>query len=107
MSKAFGSVLTIRVCLRSARLLPRWALERQKSISPLFPGPKGAVVANDWCIMNQIDNLSFNKGLVRPVLEYGSSVWDPHTLCLQEELEKVQNRAARFVTGNHVFEPGS
>ena len=30
------------------------------------------------------------KGLVRPVLEYGSSVWDPHTLGLQEELEKFQ-----------------
>ena len=43
------------------------------------------------------------KGLVRPVLEYGSSVWDPHTHGLQEELEKVQNRAARFVTGNYVF----
>ena len=38
------------------------------------------------------------KGLVRPALEYGSSVWDPHTKCLQEDLEKVQNRAARFVT---------
>ena len=47
------------------------------------------------------------KGLVQPVLEYGSSVWDPHTLGLQEELEKVQNRAARFVTGNYVFETGS
>ena len=47
------------------------------------------------------------KGLVRPVLEYGSSVWDPHTHGLQEELEKVQNRAARFVTGNNVFETGS
>ena len=47
------------------------------------------------------------KGLVRPVLEYGSSVWDPHTHGLQEELEKVQNRAARFVTGNYVFEAGS
>ena len=35
------------------------------------------------------------KGLVRPVLEYGSSVWDPHTHGLQEELEKVQNRATR------------
>ena len=44
------------------------------------------------------------KGLVRPVLEYGSSVWDPHTKCLQEELEKVQNRAARFVTRNYTFE---
>ena len=47
------------------------------------------------------------KGLVRPVLEYGSSFGDPHTHGLQEELEKVQNRAARFVTGNYVFETGS
>ena len=41
---------------------------------------------------------------MRPVLEYGNSVWDPHTKCLQEELEKVQNRAARFVTRNYTFE---
>ena len=47
------------------------------------------------------------KGLVRPVLEYGSSFWDPHTHDLQEELEKVQNRAARFVMGSYVFETGS
>ena len=40
------------------------------------------------------------KGIVRPVLEYGSSVWDPNT----DELEKVQNRAARFVTRNYVYE---
>ena len=38
------------------------------------------------------------KGMVRPVLEYGSSVWDPHTNKLQDVLEKVQNRAARSVT---------
>ena len=31
----------------------------------------------------------------------------PSTHGLQEELEKVQNRAARFVTGNYVFETGS
>ena len=37
------------------------------------------------------------KGMVRPILEYGSSVWDPHIGKLQEELEKVQNRAERFV----------
>ena len=42
-----------------------------------------------------------------PVLEYGSSVLDPHTQCLHEELEMVQNRAANFVTGNYVFETGS
>ena len=42
------------------------------------------------------------KGMVRPILEYGSSVWDPYTDKLQEELGKVQNRAARFVTRNYV-----
>ena len=47
------------------------------------------------------------KGLVRPVLEYGSSVWHPHTKCLQEELKKVQNRAARFVIRNYTFKEGS
>ena len=47
------------------------------------------------------------KGLVRLVLEYGSSVWNPHGLQELEELEKVQNCAARFVTGNYVFETGS
>ena len=47
------------------------------------------------------------KGLVCPVLEYGSSVWDPHSKGLQEELETVQNRAARFVTRNYTFEEGS
>ena len=38
------------------------------------------------------------KGLVQPILEYASPVWDPHGIVVQEELEKVQNRAARFVT---------
>ena len=47
------------------------------------------------------------KGLVRPVLEYRGSVWDPSVVGLQNELEKVQNRAARFVTGNYNFETGS
>ena len=46
-------------------------------------------------------------GLVRPDLEYGTSVWDPHTHGLQEELVKVQNCAESFVTGNYVFETGS
>ena len=47
------------------------------------------------------------KALVRPVLDYGSSVWDPPGVVLQEELESVQKRAARFVTGNYNYETGS
>ena len=44
---------------------------------------------------------------MRLVLEYGSSVRDPHTKGLQEELETVRNRAARFVIRNYTLEKGS
>ena len=40
------------------------------------------------------------KGLVCSVLEYSSSVWDLSDVGFQDELEKVPNRAAMFVTGN-------
>ena len=44
---------------------------------------------------------------MRPILEYGSSPWDPHFDGLNIELEKVQTRAAWFVTRNYTFEEGS
>ena len=47
----------------------------------------------------------FQNFWIRPW--YGSSVWDPSSILLQEELEKVQKRAARFVTGNYICETGS
>ena len=45
--------------------------------------------------------------LVRPMLEYGSQVRDPHCNGLNGELENVQKRAARFVTRNYSRESGS
>ena len=47
------------------------------------------------------------RGFVCPILEYGSCAWDPQSMVLQQEIEKVQNRAARFVTSNYYFETGS
>ena len=44
---------------------------------------------------------------MHPVLDYGSSVWDTPGIVLQEELESVQKRAARFVTANYSYETGS
>ena len=45
---------------------------------------------------------------MRPVLEYGSSIWDPPPgVVLQEKLESMQKRAAIFVTGNYSYETGS
>lgn len=41
------------------------------------------------------------KSLVRPLLEYGECLWDPHEVGLKKSLEKVQRRAARFVLGRY------
>lgn len=41
--------------------------------------------------------------LVRPHLEYSSSVWDPHTKSDITKLDRVQRRAARFVTGDYRY----
>ena len=47
------------------------------------------------------------KSMVRPILEYASTVWDPHCNGLNDELENVQKRAARFVTRHYSYETGS
>ena len=39
--------------------------------------------------------------LVRPILEYASTVWDPHTQTSINRLEMVQRRYARFVHGDY------
>jgi hypothetical protein len=39
--------------------------------------------------------------LVRPVLEYASSVWDPYHQQQIQQIEQVQRQAARFATGNY------
>ena len=43
------------------------------------------------------------KTLVRPLVEYSSSVWDPHIHVQKDitRLEMVQRRAARYVSNKH------
>ena len=41
------------------------------------------------------------KALVRPILEYASPVWDPHSTTSTVSLEKVQRRAARWVARDY------
>ena len=45
--------------------------------------------------------------LVRPLLEYACSVWDPHTQKNIQSIEKVQRRAARFVKKCNQRTPGT
>ena len=39
--------------------------------------------------------------LVRPLVEYASTVWDPHTQTNVQKLEMVQRRASRYVKNRH------
>ena len=41
------------------------------------------------------------KALVRPRLEYCSTVWDPQSKCATQRLEMVQRKAARYVLGQY------
>ena len=36
---------------------------------------------------------------IRPILEYGDTIWDKCTQYEKQELDKIQNKAARIVTG--------
>ena len=39
--------------------------------------------------------------LVRPIMEYAASVWDPHQQYLIDNIEKIQRRAARWVLSDY------
>ena len=41
------------------------------------------------------------KTLVRPEIEYASTIWDPFTQENQNKIEMVQRRAARFACNNY------
>ena len=45
--------------------------------------------------------------LVRPILDYGSCVWDPHLATQTQKLELINKRAARFATGNRTMVHGN
>ena len=51
---------------------------------------------------NYMDKSTFKyifKGLVRPHLEYGAPLWNPHTVKTKELIENVQRRATKLVPG--------
>jgi hypothetical protein len=44
-------------------------------------------------------SMAYKWSLVRSNLEYCSIIWSPHTKKQKSEIEKVQRRAARYITG--------
>ncbi len=45
------------------------------------------------------------KTLLRPTLEYCSTVWDPHPRRKIDKLEQINTKAARFITNNYTQAP--
>lgn len=41
------------------------------------------------------------KTYIRPLLEYASVIWDPHTLVNTDKLESVQRKSARFTYNSY------
>ena len=67
----------------------------------------GVNITNDLHLRKNIEELC-NKSygtssacLLESVIEYTNTAWDPH------QLENVQKRAARFITSNYNYKPGS
>ena len=68
----------------------------------------GMIRRNIYFCDKKTKDAAYAVGLVRALLEYASAVWDPHTASLASELEKIQRKAARFVTSDYLnFEHGT
>ena len=53
-------------------------------------------------LKTRLDRLSLQImyfSFIRPILEYGDIIWDNLSQGLKDQLDKVQNEAARIVTG--------
>jgi hypothetical protein len=50
--------------------------------------------------MQMVVCLSAYQTLVRPLVEYASTVWNPYTKTEINKIEAVQRRAARYVVSN-------
>ena len=48
-------------------------------------------------ILGLIKRTFVYKSMVRPILEYGNTIWGPHFKLGQQAIEKIQRRATKFV----------
>ena len=61
---------------------------------------------NLWSCNSEVKTTAY-LSLVRPLLEYASSAWDPSTRKNIDSLERVQRQAARFCKSNYSRELGT
>ena len=57
------------------------------------------IIRNTFHIIDKEGFLILYKSNVRPILEYGISVWSPHLTKHDKEIEQIQWRATRLIKG--------
>ena len=57
------------------------------------------IIRNTFHIIDKEGFLILYKSNVRPILEYGISVWSPHLRKHDKEIEQIQRRATRLIKG--------
>ena len=56
-----------------------------------------ACIRRGFINLNEHVLLRLYKSLVRPILEYGNTIWEPHFVLDRRKLEGVQRRATKLV----------
>jgi ribonuclease P/MRP protein subunit RPP40 len=59
------------------------------------------VIKRNFKYLNADTLVLLYKSMVRVHIEYGQSVWAPHSITLSDELERVQKRATKLIHGFH------
>jgi hypothetical protein len=77
-----------------------WSMGRNCVCSNLWM-LRTALMSIKLFLRNQDTKTVAYKTLVRPTIEYCSSVWSPHTKDAINKIEMVQRRAARYVTNRY------
>ena len=57
------------------------------------------LIKRSFTYMDESMFILLYKSLIRPILEYGAPVWNPHLIKHIKKLESVQRRATKIVTG--------
>ena len=47
--------------------------------------------------LNNDEFLKLHKAMVRPIIEYANTIWDPHFLLDKRRLERVQRRVTKMI----------
>ena len=80
--------------------------EQNKTVCKKANNVLGFLKRNTAGCPKRVKETCYNT-LVKPILNYGSSVWDPYQINQIQKLDKVQKNAARYITNNYSFNSGS